>query len=115
MPPDDEFRDHLRDVLERAGLSMRALSAAMGRDPRYIAARLDPSGPSRARPTPADPLRASDETGISFVELLELLRGIDRSRLAGELGHLGVGGSGEGSLDRLSESERVSVADFSEI
>jgi len=113
MPPDDdEFRTALRDVLERSGLSMRALSAAMGRDPGYIAALLDPSRPSRARPTPADLIRASDATGIAFVELLESLWGIERSRLADELGHLGLGGSGEGAFDRLSESERASVADF---
>jgi hypothetical protein len=91
---------------------MRALSAAMGRDPGYIAALLDPSRPSRARPTPADLVRASDATDVPFVELLELLWGINRSRLAGELAHLGVAGSGEGSLDRLTESERASVADF---
>jgi lambda repressor-like predicted transcriptional regulator len=34
MPPDeDEFRAAIRDILDRSGLSMRALSAAMGRDP----------------------------------------------------------------------------------
>ena len=113
MPPDDdEFRTALRDVLERSGLSMRALSAAMGRDPGYIAALLDPSRPSRARPTPADLIRASDATEIAFVELLESLWGIEPSRLAAELGHLGLGGSGEGAFDRLSESERALVADF---
>ena len=113
MPPDEEeFRATLRDVLERSGLSMRALSAAMGRDPGYIAAILDPTRPSRARPTPADMLRASDATGIAFVELLESLWGIERSRLAGELGRLGFGGSGEGGLDRFTESERASVTDF---
>jgi transcriptional regulator with XRE-family HTH domain len=113
MPPDDDqFRTALRDVLKRSGLSMRALSAAMGRDPGYIAAILDPTRPSRARPTPADLIRASDATGIAFVELLEALWGIERSRLADELGHLGLAGSGEGAFDRLSESERASVADF---
>ena len=91
---------------------MRALSAAMGRDPGYIAAILDPTRPSRARPTPADLIRASDATEIAFVELLESLWGIEPSRLADELGHLGLAGSGEGGLDRLSESERASVADF---
>ena len=86
MPPDDdEFRAALRDILARSGLSMRALSAAMGRDPGYVAALLDPSRPSRARPTPADLLRASDATGIAFVELLEALWGIERARLADEL------------------------------
>jgi transcriptional regulator with XRE-family HTH domain len=113
MPPDDEaFRAALRDLLERSGLSMRALSAAMGRDPGYIAALLDPSRPSRARPTPTDLLRASDATGIALVELLESLWGIERSRLAGELAGLGVVGSGQGSLERLTEAERMSVADY---
>jgi transcriptional regulator with XRE-family HTH domain len=113
MPPDDdEFRTALRDVLERAGLSMRALSAAMGRDPGYIAALLDPTRPSRARPTPEDLLRASDATGIPFVELLETLWGIKGSRLAGELGRLGVVGSGQGAFDRLTEAERTSVAAY---
>ena len=92
MPPnDDEFRAALRDILTRSGISMRGLSAAMGRDPGYVAALLDPSRPSRARPTPADLLRASDVTGIAFVELLESLWGIPLSRLAGELARLGVG------------------------
>ena len=113
MPPDEEqFRAALRDILARSGLSMRALSAAMGRDPGYIAALLDPSRPSRARPTPADLLAASDATGIAFVELLESLWGIERSRLADELRGLGVAGSGEGGLDRLTEAERREVADF---
>jgi hypothetical protein len=66
MLTDDEFRARLRDVLERSGRSMRALNAAFGRDQGYVAARLDPSRPSRARPTPADLLRASDATGIPF-------------------------------------------------
>ncbi len=113
MPPDEEeLRASLRDILERSGLSMRALSAVMGRDPGYIAAILDPTRPSRARPTPADLLRASDATGIAFVELLEALWGIEPSRLAAELVHLGLGGSGEGSFDRLTEAERTSVAAY---
>ena len=33
MLTDDEFRAKLRDILARSGLSMRALSAAFGRDP----------------------------------------------------------------------------------
>ncbi len=109
---DDEFRARLREVLARSGRSMRGLSAALGRDPGYIAALLDPTRPSRARPTPADLLRASDATGISFVELLEVLWGIDRSRLADELTALGVLRSSDRRLDRLSETERVEVADF---
>jgi transcriptional regulator with XRE-family HTH domain len=113
MPPDDdEFRAALRDLLERSGLSMRALSAAMGRDPGYVASLLDPSRPSRARPTPADMIRASDATGIPFVELLESFWGIKGSRLAAELGRLGTVGSGEGALDRLTEAERTSVAAY---
>jgi len=112
MLTDDEFRARLREVFARSGLSMRALSAAMGRDPGYIAALLDPTRPSRARPTPADLLAASDATGIAFVELLESLWGIPSSRLAEELVGLGVGGSGQGSLDRLTDAERTSVADY---
>jgi transcriptional regulator with XRE-family HTH domain len=112
MLTDDEFRVRLRDVLARSGLSMRALSAALGRDPGYVAALLDPSRPSRARPTPADLLRASDATGIPFVELLEGLWGIEASRLADELGRLGLGGSANPRLNGLSDAERVEVSDF---
>ncbi len=112
MLTNDEFRARLRDVLEHSGLSMRALSAALGRDPGYIAALLDPSRPSRARPTPADLLRASDATGIPFVELLEALWGIEPSRLADELARLGLGGSADTRLARLSEAERAEVSDF---
>jgi transcriptional regulator with XRE-family HTH domain len=112
MLTDDDFRIRLRDVLTRSGLSMRALSAALGRDPGYVAANLDPSRPSRARPTPADLLRASDATGIPFVELLEALWGVEPSRLADELGRLGLGGPSEGQLADLTEAERASVAAF---
>ena len=113
MPPDkDEFRARVRNILERSGLSMRALSAAMGRDPGYIAALLDPSRPSRARPTPTDLLAASDATGITFVELLESLWGIDPARLAGELAELGVGTTLDERLGVLSDAERASVADY---
>jgi transcriptional regulator with XRE-family HTH domain len=115
MPPDEEqFRAAIREVLDRSGLSMRALSAAMGRDPGYIAALLDPSRPSRARPTPADLLAASDATGITFVELLESLWGIGSTRLADEIGRLGVGGTGEGAFYRLGDAGRREVADFAE-
>jgi transcriptional regulator with XRE-family HTH domain len=112
MLTDDEFRARLRDILARSGLSMRALSAALGRDPGYVAALLDPSRPSRARPTPADLLRASDATEIPFVELLETLWGIESSRLADELAVLGLGGSADTRLDALSEDERAEVSDF---
>jgi transcriptional regulator with XRE-family HTH domain len=82
MQPDDEaFRAQLREILTQSGLSMRQLSLAMGRDVGYVAAILDPSRPTRARPTPHDLLRLSDETGIPLVELLERLWGIDPRRL----------------------------------
>jgi hypothetical protein len=58
----------------------------MGRDRGYVAALLDPSRPSRARPPPADLLRASDATGMPFVEPLELPWAIPSGRLAEELG-----------------------------
>jgi transcriptional regulator with XRE-family HTH domain len=112
MVTDDEFRAQLRDILARSGLSMRALSAALGRDPGYVAALLDPTRPSRAHPTPADLLRASDATGIPFVELLESLWGIEPQRLANELAALGLGGSADTRLDALSEDERAEVSDF---
>jgi len=109
---DEEFRIRLRAVLERCGRSMRGLSAAMGRDPGYIAALLDPTRPSRARPTPADLLRASDVTGIPLVELLDRLWGIEPVRLVDELTALGVGGSRDRRLARLSAVERAAVSDF---
>ena len=113
MPPsDDEFRAAIREVLDRSGLSMRALSAAMGRDPGYIAALLDPSRPSRARPTPADLLAASDATGIAFVELIESLWGIERDRLTGELRGLGLVGGFDEPTRRLTRDERALVAEF---
>lgn len=111
-PTDDEFRIKLRDVLTRSGLSMRALSAALGRDPGYVAALLDPSRPSRARPTPTDLLRASDATGIPFVELLAALWGIPLVRLADELGRLGVGDPKAVGVGELTDAERAEVADF---
>jgi transcriptional regulator with XRE-family HTH domain len=112
MLTDDEFRARLRDLRGRSGLSMRALSAALGRDPGYVAALLDPSRPSRARPTPADLLRASDATGIPIVELLEALWGIEPSRLADELAVLGFGGLADTRLAGLSDAERAEVSDF---
>jgi transcriptional regulator with XRE-family HTH domain len=112
MLTDDEFRARLRTVLGRSGLSMRALSAAMGRDPGYVAALLDPARPARARPTPEDLLRGSDATGIPFVELLEALWRIEPTRLADELGRLGLSGPSDGHLESLSEAERASVAAY---
>ena len=113
MPPGEEqFKAALRVILERSELSMRALSAALGRDPGYVAALLDPSRPSRARPTPADLVKASDATGITLVELLEALWGIDPGRLGAELAKLGALAPGAQSLDELSESERSSVSEY---
>lgn len=109
---DDEFRTRLREVLVRSGFSMRRLSAVMGRDPGYVAALLDPSRPSRARPTPADLVRASDATGIPFVDLLEALWGIERSRLADELVELGAGGLPDRRLEGLTAADRASAAAF---
>jgi hypothetical protein len=112
MLTDDVFRTRLRDILARSVLSMRALSAALGRDPGYVAALLDPSRPSRARPTPADLLRASDATGIPFVELLQALWGIEPTRLADELAVLGLGGSAATFVGMLSDAESAEVSDF---
>ena len=109
---DDVFRDRLRELLERSGLSMRQLSAAFGRDPGYVQSLLDASRPSRARPTPADMLRASDATGIPFVELLDLLWEIPAARLAEALASLGVGGGLDPRLAALSDVERTSVSDY---
>lgn len=109
---DEAFRVRLRQLLERTGLSMRGLSAAFGRDPGYVAALLDPSRPSRAWPTPADLLRASDATGIALVELLELLWGVPPIRLAEELTRLGVGPAADPRLAGLDEASRQEVADF---
>jgi transcriptional regulator with XRE-family HTH domain len=112
MLTDDVFRTRLRDILARSGLSMRALSAALGRDPGYVAALLDPSRPSRARPTPADLLRASDASGIPLVELLQALWGIEPSRLADELAVLGLSGSAATCVGMLSDAESAEVSDF---
>jgi hypothetical protein len=109
---DESFRSALGEVLAQSGLSMRGFSAAMGRDPGYVAALMDPTRPSRARPTPADLVRASDATGIAVVDLLESLWGIERTRLADELMSLGIGGPAGLGLDTLSDVERHEVADF---
>jgi transcriptional regulator with XRE-family HTH domain len=82
---DDEFRDALRRLLSASGRSARSLSLAMGRDAGYVSALLDPTRPSRARPTPDDLLALSDAIGIPILELLEALWGIPAERLAGDL------------------------------
>jgi hypothetical protein len=109
---DATFRARLTAILERTGLSQRGLSTAFGRDPGYVQALLDPTRPSRARPTPDDLVRAADATGTPLVELLEALWGIDPQRLAAELGRLGIGSSFEGDLARLSPIERATVAEL---
>jgi transcriptional regulator with XRE-family HTH domain len=114
-PNDRAFRERLTQIQARSGLSMRALSAAMGRDTGYVAALLDPSRPSRARPTPADLMAASNATGISFVELLEALWGIDPERLARELRGLPEFGGADAPSRKLTAAERSLVADFAEL
>lgn len=112
MLDDATFRARLTGLLERAGLSQRGLSTAFGRDPGYVQALLDPTRPSRARPTPDDLLRAADATGTPLVELLEELWGIDPHRLAVELGRFGIGSSSEDELARLSPIERAMVVEL---
>lgn len=107
----DEARAAIRSVLARSGLSMRALSAAMDRDVDYVAAFLDPRRATRARPTPADLMAASDATGIPLVELLDAVWGIPSVRLAEELGGSDRGPLGE-ALARLGPTRRGEVTDF---
>jgi transcriptional regulator with XRE-family HTH domain len=111
-PSDSDFRTRLAAMLVRSGYSMRQLSAAMGRDPGYVAALLDPTRPSRARPTPADLVAASDATGIPLVEWLRELWAIDPVRLADELGRLGVTGSVDQRLKNLAPAERTLVLEL---
>jgi hypothetical protein len=111
-PTDDEFRAALGDVLARTRLSRRGLSAALGRDPGYVAALLDPSRPSRARPTPADLLRLSDATGLSLAGLLESLWGMPQGRLQDRLDDGDSTGADGGGLAQLAAPERAVVRDF---
>jgi hypothetical protein len=109
---DATFRTHLAALLGRTGLSQRGLSAAFGRDPGYVQALLDPTRPSRARPTPDDLVRAADATGTTLVELLEQLWGIEPGRLAGEVARLGVGRSIGPRFETLSDAQRQEVVDY---
>ena len=111
-PTDETFQSGLRTVLARSGRSRRSLSAAMGRDPGYVAALLDPTRPPRARPTPDDMLRASDATGVPFVELLDLLWGIPGSRVAAELGLVVDDATDPTVTASLSTADRATVAAF---
>jgi hypothetical protein len=109
---DDAFRDALRDLVRRSGRSMRSLSLAMGRDPGYVAALLDPSRPSRARPTPDDLIALSDATSIPFAELLARLWAIPPERLANELDRLASGDGADERSGRLSASDRRLLGEF---
>jgi hypothetical protein len=109
---DTAFREALRAVVKRSRRSMRSLSIAMGRDPGYLAALLDPNGRPRARPTPLDLLAVSEVTGIPFVELLEQLWVVPRERLVAELGLRGAEPSLGALLQALPPDEREAVADF---
>ncbi len=91
---------------------MRSLSLAMGRDPGYVAALLDPTRPSRARPTPDDLVALSDATGMPLVELFEALWAIPRSRLADELGLLEPGHDASATLRGLSAEDRRTVVEM---
>lgn len=112
MLDDATFRLRLEDLLARTGLSQRGLSAAFGRDPGYVQALLDPTRPSRARPTPDDLVRAADATGTPLVDLLEALWGIEPARLVNELSTAGVGSSSGFRLDALTHAQRREVADY---
>ncbi len=103
---DADFRARLRDLVDRSGLSMRRLSTAMGRDPGYLAALLDPDRPSRARPTPADLVAASDATGIPLVDWLRELWAIDPARLSSELQELGFSAALDERLASLPPADR---------
>lgn len=109
---DDAFRRALRDVLARSGRSMRSLSLAMGRDPGYVAALLDPTRPSRARPTPDDLIALSDATGLPLVELLETLWAVPIERLRNELDQIDPGTLSGLATDALTPADRRTIADL---
>lgn len=111
---DDRFREALRGVVRRSGRSMRALSLAMGRDPGYVAALLDPTRPSRARPTPADLVDLSDATGIPLVELFDTLWAIPVDRIMGEVSRHGCGERSDVSPEGLSSMDRRTIADLTD-
>jgi transcriptional regulator with XRE-family HTH domain len=107
----DEARGAVRELLATSGLSMRALSAAMGRDADYVAAFLDPRRPTRARPTPEDLAKAADAAGTSLVDLLDGVWGISRERIARELrGKRQL--AGDDLPAGLTDAERAQVLDY---
>ena len=109
---DDEFRQALASILRRSRLSKRGMSRAMGRDAGYVGALLDPTRPSRARPTPEDMLLASDVTGIPFVQFLEALWGIPESRVVRDLAARRSVTAIAAIAAGLSTAERAELADF---
>ena len=112
MPVDEEFRERLRALLARTGLSQRQASLAFARDIGYVQSLLDITRPGRAQPTPADLIAFSDATAIPFVELLEQLWDVPPERLARELVDLGQASVYGDALADLSAAERQSVADY---
>jgi hypothetical protein len=114
-PDDDAFRAALRAIVARTGRSARAVSLAMGRDPGYVTALLDPSRPSRARPTPADLARLSDATDIPLLELFESVWGIPPDRFAAELQTPGVGKRRAAEIVALTAEDRDLVAAFARL
>ncbi|MCH8893901.1 MAG: hypothetical protein IIB32_10405 [Chloroflexi bacterium] len=103
QPSIDQVRGELERILETTGMSNRQLILALRRSAGYVSALLDPSRPSRARPSPTDLERLSDATGISLVSLLERIWGISTSRLVEEV-----------SRGELSESLRERIPDLSD-
>lgn len=105
---DGDARRAIRELLESSGLSMRALSASMGRDADYVAAFLDPRRGTRARPSPDDLVAVADATGASLVGLLDGVWGLEPGRLARELG----ASDGGMVLPDMTVAERDRVLEF---
>ena len=93
-------------------MSNRQLSLAMGRDAGYVSALLDPSRPSRARPTPTDLEQLSDATGIPLVQLLERIWGIASSRLAEEVSQGEISGALRERIPDLTDEEMNDVVGY---
>jgi len=108
------FQDYLRRQLKESGMSMRALSLAMGRDPSYVAQLLDPPpNRSRALPSPDELRLAAPLLGVPLVELLEQAYGITRVELEAELNTMAAHtGACADELSDLTTVEREEVLDF---
>ena len=113
-PTIDQVRRELRNILETTGMSNRQLSLAMGRDAGYVSALLDPSRPSRARPTPTDLERLSDATGMPLTDLLERIWGIRSARLVEEIGRGEHAGSVRARIPDLTDDEMRDVVGYVE-